>query len=787
MRGVDAAGLLSAYSPVASATTPETSPIGAITGERSTPTGTVSLTGATDWAHWGLLSSSTVTRKAGIAPIIGGVTIVGGDPASSYGDHPLTFTWSDGAPTPTASTTTGIYVEGAGNGFRLTVPADTVRRRLTLYAGVWRAQGRLVASLSDGAAPDYVDTGLNNSIGPTPARYSIEYQAAAANQSLTVTFTQAGPSDGNVTLQAATLVEAVPDFAISASPSALTAEPGEAVSYAIAVSRLNGFAGSVGLDLSGLPPGATATFTPSTVTGSDSTSTLTVTTAAGTTSSSWPLTITGTAGTLTRTATATLDVVTSDFTLTAAPASQTIGPGSAASYTVTVAPLAGFSGSIALSASGLPAGASAVFEPAIIAGGSGSATLTVATTAATPASISSLTVTGVSDALTHSTSVSLAVETPDYLVFAGPSSRTVAPGESTTYNISTAASGGFAGTVALTVEGLPAGATATFSPATIAAGAGTSTLTVTLPSAVAAGETTFTIQGASGPLVRNAFVTLSVSAASLTGAFAVPTGAQSLPALGTSDWAHWGVSAATSYTHRAAVTPLISNVTLVGGGSAQRYTNNPVGFSWIDGTPDGRRDEHDHRHLRRRGQPRLPPDRTGGYDAAHPHPVRRRLAGAGPAPGAVERSVGAGLHGHVADQCDGTSVARRYTLSYQAASAGQTLTVTFTQMGTTGNVTLQAAALAAAAAAADFGLTATPATRTVTAGAETTAAIATAPINGFSGNVALSVTGLPAGATASFAPVSISGGSGASTLTVATTAGTPAGTFPLPSPAPAAP
>ena len=447
VRGVDAAGLVSAYSPVASATTPETSPLGAITGERSTPTGTVSLTtGATDWAHWGLSSPTTVTRKAGIAPLISGVTVVGFSPSNSYSGHPLTFTWSDGAPTATASTTTGIYVGGTGNGFRLTVPADTVRRRLTLYAGVWRAQGRLVASLSDGSAPDYVDTGLNDAVGTTPARYTIEYQASAANQSLTITFTQASPSGGNVTLQAATLVETVPDFAISASPSALTAEPGEAVSYAIAVSRINGFAGSVGLDLSGLPPGATATFTPSTVTGSGSTSTLTVTTAPGTTSSSWPLTVTGTSGALTRTATATLDVVSSDFTLTAAPASRTIGPGGTASYTVTVAPLAGFSGSIALSAGGLPAGASAVFVPAIIVGGSGSATLTISTTAATPAGISSLTVTGTSDALTRSTSVSLVVETPDYLVFATPSSRTLAPGDSTTYNISTAPSGGFAGT-----------------------------------------------------------------------------------------------------------------------------------------------------------------------------------------------------------------------------------------------------------------------------------------------------------------------------------------------------
>ena len=126
-------------------------------------------------------------------------------------------------------------------------------------------------------------------------------------------------------------------------------------------------------------------------------------------------------------------------------------------------------------------------------------------------------------------------------------------------------------------------------------------MTVTLPSTVPDGETTLTIQGASGSLLRNAFVTVRVRAASLTSTFTVPTGTQSLTALGTSDWAHWGLSTATSYSHKAAVTPLISNVTLVGGGSALRLHQQPGRFQLDRRNADGHRHEHDHRHLRRWG------------------------------------------------------------------------------------------------------------------------------------------------------------------------------------------
>ncbi|HLQ49952.1 MAG TPA: chitinase, partial [Terriglobales bacterium] len=81
---------------------------------------------------------------------------------------------------------------------------------------------------------------------------------------------------------------------------------GSSGSYTVTTSALNGFSGSVALSVSGVPTGATASFNPASVSGSES-STLIVATgtaAAGT----YTLTITGTSGSITHTSSATLTV-----------------------------------------------------------------------------------------------------------------------------------------------------------------------------------------------------------------------------------------------------------------------------------------------------------------------------------------------------------------------------------------------------------------------------------------------------------------------------------------------
>ena len=106
VRAVDAAGLSSAYSNVASATTPRA----AISVVRSTPTGTVNLSATNDWVHWGLSTSATVTRKAGVAPSIGAVTIVGGRSGDALHGPSGRLHVDRRSPTTTATTNAAIYV-----------------------------------------------------------------------------------------------------------------------------------------------------------------------------------------------------------------------------------------------------------------------------------------------------------------------------------------------------------------------------------------------------------------------------------------------------------------------------------------------------------------------------------------------------------------------------------------------------------------------------------------------------------------------------------------------------
>jgi hypothetical protein len=95
-----------------------------------------------------------------------------------------------------------------------------------------------------------------------------------------------------------------------------------------------------------------------------------------------------------------------DFSLSAAPSSLTVNQGSSGMSTITVNALNGFTGSVSLSASGLPSGVTASFNPTSTTSTS-TLTLTASSTAAT--GTTTVTVTGTSGGLTHTTTISLTV------------------------------------------------------------------------------------------------------------------------------------------------------------------------------------------------------------------------------------------------------------------------------------------------------------------------------------------------------------------------------------------
>ena len=112
-----------------------------------------------------------------------------------------------------------------------------------------------------------------------------------------------------------------------------------------------------------------------------------------------------------------------NFTLTANPNTLTVSQGNQGTSTITVVPLNGFSGSVTLSATGMPSGVTAGFSPNPT---TSTSTLTLTASATATLGTSTVTITGTSGSLTPTTTVSLTVTasgpvvtlTPTSLVFA---------------------------------------------------------------------------------------------------------------------------------------------------------------------------------------------------------------------------------------------------------------------------------------------------------------------------------------------------------------------------------
>ncbi|HEY0556084.1 MAG TPA: hypothetical protein VGG20_17665 [Thermoanaerobaculia bacterium] len=204
-----------------------------------------------------------------------------------------------------------------------------------------------------------------------------------------------------------------------------------------------------------------------------------------------------------------------DFSISASPSAVTAAQGSSATTTISTSVSGGFNSAVALSASGVPSGATAAFTPASIAApGSGTSSLKL-TAGTAAAGTYTVTVTGTGGGKTHTTTVAFTVTTtagPDFSLAVSPTSLSVVAGSNGTATVTTGVSGGFNSAVALSVTGVPSGATATFAPTSIAApGSGSSTLTLATGTA-AAGTYNLTITGTGGGKTHTAPLTLTVTA-----------------------------------------------------------------------------------------------------------------------------------------------------------------------------------------------------------------------------------------------------------------------------------
>src|SRR5262245_34507021 len=448
---------------------------------------------------------------------------------------------------------------------------------------------------------------------------------------------------------------------------------GATATTSITVLPVNNFTGTVALSISGLPSGVTATFSPASIANGSGASTLTFTAAANATVSGgapFALTVTGTSGSITQSTTIRLTVVgRPDFSITAAPpAAVTITPGSNPTATLTVASLFGFTGSVSISAAGLPAGVSANFSPSSV-NGSGTIVANFNAQTTTPAGTTNISIVGTSGTLTHSATIALTVTgASDFSLSA--TNASVVRGATGTSTITVTRSGGFAGSVAFSASGLPACVTASFHPTST--NAGSSVLTFTVAATAATGATTVTVTGTSGTVSHSTTLTLTVTASQDFSLSANPP-----------------------------------SVSVTQGGTAS---------SVVSVTP------------------------VGGFT------------------GSVTLSA-TGLPSGVTATFAPPSTTGTSTLTFTAATTATVGAATVTITGVSGSLThtVAIALTVTVVQAPDFSLSATNAT--VTQGGTASSAITVTPRGGFTGSVALSVSGLPAGVTASFNPASTTAGS----------------------------
>jgi len=436
------------------------------------------------------------------------------------GSYPITVTATGGGVTHTSSVTLKVTAPGS---FTISASATLVTVALgakgtssitTAISGSFKSAVALTASgLPTGTTAAFSPASIASpGSGSSILTLTVGTSTAIGIYPITVT----GTGGGVTQTTSVTLTVNAAAFTISASPTSVSVVAGHTGTWTVSTAVSGGFSSAIALSASGMPSGVTVSFSPTSIAAPGSgTSTMTLTVAATAATGTHTIVVSGTGGGLTHTSPVILSVTAPPaFTIAASPSSVSVNQGATGTSTITTTVSGGFNSAIALTASGLPTGATAAFSTTPIAApGSGTSTLTFTVGTTTAAGTYPITVTGTGGSLTHTASVSLTVVAPAFTQSASPASVSVALGASGTSTITTAVSGGFNSAIALSATGQPAGVTVTFNPASVAApGAGTSTMTITVASTVTPASYPITVTGTGGGITHTSTVTLTVPA-----------------------------------------------------------------------------------------------------------------------------------------------------------------------------------------------------------------------------------------------------------------------------------
>ncbi len=291
---------------------------------------------------------------------------------------------------------------------------------------------------------------------------------------------------GKITSSAVfTLTIGSPTFSLS-SPGTLDIGQGASTEAYFYINSIYGFTGKANLAVSGLPSGITGSFSPNPANGS---SVLSLAASNLSPLGTHIVPVTATYGNVTQTASFPLVTHAQSFTLSNQ-GNVTVGTGSAVVTSISVNPSYGFTGSVNLTASGLPVGVTASFSPNPT---NGAATLTLSASGTAPLAYSEVVVTGTYGNQTASTAFLVGTVAPSFTVSI-PQAIGLGQGNSTTANVVITPQNGFSGGVTLSASNLPAGVSASFSPDLVT---GQSLMTITAASTAAIGSNTVIVTGTS--------------------------------------------------------------------------------------------------------------------------------------------------------------------------------------------------------------------------------------------------------------------------------------------------
>ena len=450
---------------------------------------------------------------------LGGTNSGGRDAWAALYERNSNRRWTYQLGTSQADDSSGIAVDSANNYYLTGTTSGALGRTFQGGTDAWMqaySQAPSILSFSPGSGSTGTSVTIlgKNFTGTTAVRFNGASASFTVNTQAQITATlPASASTGRITVTnpygtatSATdfIVSTTPSVTLSATPTNRTAVAGQPAIYTININRAN-YPGQVDLSVSGLPTGATYSFSsdPTTASSSNLRIDTTTTTATGTRTLTISASATGVTIApipVTLTVTPPQSVI-----LSATPTSGTVAAGRSATYTININRTS-FWNPVSLSLSGLPSGTQYSFSPNPASGQV--ATLTIPTTYATPVGTYTLTISGTATGVTIAPiSVTLTV-TPSLILSATPTSRTITAGHSATYTINIDRTS-FLNPVSLSLSGLPSDAQYSFSlnPAS----GQTSTLTITTAHAKPVGTYPLTISGtAIGVTIAPIDVTLTI-------------------------------------------------------------------------------------------------------------------------------------------------------------------------------------------------------------------------------------------------------------------------------------